>query len=295
MKRAIAVVVVVVLALIGIAWLVDRMAVGATARGIASDLSDAGLDLGPDAEVRIEGFPYLTQLMVGRLTEVNLTADTATIDGLGLTEVRGVARGVETSAPYVARTAEITALIPEGTLTDVVEQSELSDSGLDISVRIRGSAVVVSTSFIGLPLEAVLRPAPADQAIALELRLVSLAGITVSADELPPALREALDELVIPLAPLPEGLELTSMRILPDRGILIVASGSDVALERLVMVGVEGTGTGGTGEPTAAPTPTPTQTPTPTGAPTSTATPTPTPTQTPTPTRAPTPSPRFTL
>jgi hypothetical protein len=251
-KRAVAILLLAVLALLGIAWLADRMAVGATAAGIASDLSDAGLDLGPEADLRIEGFPYLTQLMIGRLTEVNLTAGTATIDGLGLTDVRGVARGVRTSAPYVARSVEFTAMIPESTLQDAVDRSGLSDRGLEIQVGIRGSAVVASATFLGLPVEAVLKPSPEGQAVALRLRLVSLAGITASVDDLPPALRDALDELAIPLAPLPEGLTLTSMRVLPDEGILVVASGTDVALDALVAGGTPGAGTGGSD-----PTPTP--------------------------------------
>lgn len=234
MRRAVIVLLVVLVALIGIGWLADRIAVGATARGIESDISAGGVELAPDAEVRIEGFPYLTQLMVSRLSEVNLTSSTATIEGLRLEDVSGFAKGVETSTPYTARDAQLTATIPEATIHEALTKSQLAERGLDIDVRIRGSAVVVSTSFLSLPVEAVLRPFAAGRSVALEVRAVSVAGIRVSADDLPDALREALADLRVPLETLPEGLQLSEVRVLPE-GLIVTLTGSDVALGSLVL------------------------------------------------------------
>lgn len=234
MRRAVIVLVVVVLALLGIAWLADRIAVGATARGIESDISAGGVELSPDAEVRINGFPFLTQLMQSRLREVTLTAASAEIDGLVLEDVEGFARHVGTSAPYRARSAQLTATIPVGTVHEALTRSELAERGLDIDVQIQGSAVVVSTTFLSLPVEAVLQPTAAGRSISLEVRAISLAGIRVSSDDLPGALRAAVSDLRVPLETLPEGLELEEIDVASE-GLLVTLTGSDVDLGSLVL------------------------------------------------------------
>lgn len=233
MRRAGTVLVVVIVAVLALAWLVDRVAVGATARGIEGDLTAGGLELDRDAEVRINGFPYLTQLMLGRLREVTLTSSTAVIDDLELTDVDAVARGVETSAPYTARAAEISATVPTSTIDTALTHSALAERGLEVEVEVSGSAVVAATTFLSLPVQAVLEPEPAGRAIALDVRSVSIAGLTVATRDMPQGLREALSDLRIPLPTLPEGLDVTRVDVAPE-GLRITASGEDLALGSLV-------------------------------------------------------------
>jgi hypothetical protein len=233
MRRAGIVLVSLLVVALGLALLVDRIAVGATARGITADLSEA-LELSDDAVVRINGFPYLTQLMAGRLREVTLTAQRAVVDGLELTGVDGVARGVTTSDPYTAREARLTATVPTSTIEAALARSPLAERGLAVDVEISGSSVVASTTFLSLPVEAVLRPTPAGRAIALDVRSVSIAGVSVAARDMPRSLREALTDLAIPLPTLPEGLDVTEVAVLPE-GPRITASGEDLALGSLVL------------------------------------------------------------
>lgn len=232
MRRAGIVLVATLVVLLGVALVVDRVAVGATARGIAADVGSGPVRLSDDAEVRINGFPYLTQLLAGRLQEITLTADGAVLDGLEVTDVDGVARGVGTSAPYNAEFARLTVTFPQETIVQALRRSALAERGLELDVRMAGLDVVVSTTFLSLPVEATLRPSPAGRAIALDVRSVNLAGLTVSAEDMPPRLRRTLEDLTIPLDPLPEGLDVVDIRVLVD-GIRVTARGADLDLGSL--------------------------------------------------------------
>lgn len=234
MRRAGIVLVATLVVLFAAAVVADRLAVGATARGIAADLGSGPIRLSEDAEVRINGFPYLTQLMAGNLQEITLTAESAVFDGLEVTDIDGVARGVETSDPYNADVARLTVTFPRETVVQALRRSPLAERGLEFDVGMAGLDVVVSTTFLSLPVEATLRPEPAGRAIRLDVQSVTLAGLTVSVEDMPRRLREALEDLRIPLEPLPEGLDVVDVRVLVD-GLRITARGSDLDLASLTV------------------------------------------------------------
>jgi hypothetical protein len=218
--------------LLGLAVAVDRVAVAATERGLVSDLRSGPIEVAADAEARIAGFPFLTQLALGRLNEVTLTASTASLDGLTVTDVVAVADGVGTSAPYPARSAALTATVPLATVHEAIDRSPLGEEGLDVEVRVAGRDVVAATTFLGLPVEATLRPTPSGRGIGLTVRSASLAGVTIPVDEMPLRLRRALADLRIPLDSLPEGLEVSEIQVLPE-GIRLTAQGAELDLGSL--------------------------------------------------------------
>ena len=234
--RRLTVVVTVVVALLAVTVLVDRLAARGTAAAITSQMATAGMELGPESEVRIEGFPYLTQLLSGRLREVTITADTASVDGMMLTDLHGVTRGVGTSPPYVAESAEFTATMSTDALSEAMRRAGPAGATADAEVDVTDTGLAVSAAVFGLPLRVVLGLVTNDGAITFELEHVSLAGFTVSADSIPDALEQALAGLAAPAGVFPDELAISDVTLLPGEGIQITMTGSDVALETLFPV-----------------------------------------------------------
>jgi hypothetical protein len=198
-------------------------------------LDSTGLEFSPDAAVTMSGFPFLTQLARGRLTEASVTAESVVIEGVELTDVVATARGLTTSAPYTAEEATLVATAPAATLSAAVARSRVGELGFDVEVVVEGGRIVARTRVLGLPAEVTMRPEPAGTSIGVGLESVSLAGFTISAEDLPAALRDALDGLEVPLEGLPEGLEVTGVEVVPD-GLRVSAGGEDVALEAIEAV-----------------------------------------------------------
>ena len=75
------------------------------ARTVAAELA------GTDPAVRIGGTPFLTQVLAGRLDDVEVTAPEATLDGLALEEVVIQLDGVSTTRPTTAERVTLTATV----------------------------------------------------------------------------------------------------------------------------------------------------------------------------------------
>lgn len=222
-----------VVALVGLGLLAvaDRLVHARAEASATASLADAGIELSEDAEITLGGFPFLTQLMRGTLTEASLEAGGATIEGMDLIDVEATAQGITTAEPFRAASLELAATAPAATLTQAVEASQLGELGFDVEIGIEEDAVVASTTVLGgLPAQVTMMPVPAGRAIGLGLESVSVAGFTISAEDLPRVLREALARIQVPLEELPEGLEVTGVVVVPD-GLRITASGTDVVLE----------------------------------------------------------------
>ena len=179
-----------------------------------------GLDSAPD--VTIAGFPFLTQVLAGELDDVTVTAPTATLDGLRLQQVDVRLTGVSTGQPTVARTARLTAL---ASVADIEESL-----AVPVDLAIQGDALITSVTVLGLALDVVLDPRPAGRAIEIDVTGLSLAGMSVSTDELPAALRDQLTGLQIPVDGLPQGMELTEVEVQPD-GVRLTAQGADIVFD----------------------------------------------------------------
>lgn len=232
MPRVVIGFVVLVALALGALVAVDRYALAQTERRVVEDLAEAGIELSPDVDVDIAGFPFLTQVARGRITVATLEADRAVIDGYELTDVEVAARGITTAAPSAVESLEVVATAPVTTLTEAVADSPLAERGFDVEVGIEAGLVVASTSVFGLPVEVTLRPEPAGREIAMALAGFAVAGFAVDADALPAALREGLGAISVPLEGLPEGMTLTAVETVPD-GLRITAQGANLPLEDL--------------------------------------------------------------
>lgn len=235
MRRLLAVVGVVVL--VGVAFVVADRLVQATVEQRATEaLPTSGLALSDDATVSLGGFPFLTQLATGRLRDASLTASSVEVDGVVLTDVVATASGVTTAAPHVAESVALTATAPESTLTDAVEQSRLGQLGVDVTITVEAGEIVATTSLLGLPVVVVMAPEAAGDAIGVGIEEVRIAGFTVTVDDLPQAVRTALDQVRVPLEGLPAGLSVTEVEVVED-GLRLTATGTDVQVEAAVPVG----------------------------------------------------------
>lgn len=222
-----------VLALVAIAVAADRIVHGVVERRVTAEVT-AAVELSPDAQVRLSGFPFLTQLAGGRLTEVSLEARHAVVDGLELVAVDAVARDVAASDPFDAAFVELTATVPTATLETAVARSRLAELGFQTTIETTADRrLVASTRVLGLQAEVMVRPVPAGRALELEIERIRVAGVSVGVDELPVELPEGIASVTVPLDDLPEGLQVRSATV-TSTGLRIVASGSDVVLSSVV-------------------------------------------------------------
>lgn len=221
--RAAAAVATVVVVLAGGAVVADHVVRTRTEADLAQSLQDEipGLDTEPD--VTIHGFPFLTQVMSGSLDDVRLSAPEATVEGLRMEDIDVRLEGVSTDQPTTADRAHMTALVTLDSAREVL------DAPVELSVE--DGALVTSTQFLGLPVEAVLVPRAAGRDIDIEVQSLRLAGVGVDPSQIP-GIGGRLEGLSIPVQGLPEGLELTGLTV-DTEGFWLEAEGTDVVFEPL--------------------------------------------------------------
>lgn len=219
--RALVWIVIVATVLVAGGLVVDGLARASAEDRIASEIQGSmpGVDEEPD--VTVAGFPFLTQLAGGRLESIEARADEATVEGLRMEDVRLRLRGVSTSAPYSAETAEMTALVRPDAVMEVLP--------VDLELEARDDELLASTTVFGLPLEVVLEPHAAGRDVEVDVTGFILAGARVDASDLPGNFGDELTGLRFPIEALPEGMELTEVSVGPG-GIEIRAEGQELTL-----------------------------------------------------------------
>ncbi|HUX71105.1 MAG TPA: DUF2993 domain-containing protein, partial [Cellulomonadaceae bacterium] len=169
---------------VGGAVVVDRVAAG-TARDLAiQQLRSNVPDLVGTPRVEVLGFPFLTQLAGGRLTEVHAHLDGAGLGGVSVSDVDIDAHGVSTQSPYVVQHALVRATLSPATVRALVA----ARTGLDLDLRTDGDTLIGTVGVLGLPVSATLRPQVTDGQIHLTLVALTLAGVAVPASSLPAGL-----------------------------------------------------------------------------------------------------------
>lgn len=221
--------VIALVVLAGLALGADRVGEEVAERQVASVVRDReNLQATPDVE--FGGFPFLTQLLARKLSEVRVSLPAAaTPAGDGTLRVRNVVAtffSVETSRDFRSATAARMrgkAVIPYSSIS-TLGPFEASYAG-------RGDGVgLVKLAPEGLP---------ADLAVEVGVRVESGVVSFVGADgttsvPLPDDVRPALEGLLgerYSLAGLPDGFGVTSLRV-TRAGIVLVLSGRDVPLAR---------------------------------------------------------------
>lgn len=229
MRRLATVILVLLVVLAAGGAVADRVIVSRTEDRLLAEARDQ-LELADDAEVEIDGFPFLTQVLADRLSEVRATSSTLVLDGLELRDVRAAARGVTPDEPYPAETVEINAQIPVATLRTVLGRElgmqtppalEVVDGRLRFGVEVAD----LGPSF-GLSIQ--VDPELTDGGIVLRLGEVEVGGTSVPA-ELVGVLDDLLSDVPLEIPGLPEGLEPTRLSV-GDDGVDVRLEGTDVEL-----------------------------------------------------------------
>ena len=214
---------------------VGLVAVGAyvadgLARGSAEETAEQTVrqqvQVDGDLDVRIEGFPFLTQLARGSFDDVRATATSVVLDGLTVTDVTADLRGASLEAPYRVRDVTVEATVPTATVQQVVDER----TSLDVGVE--GDALRATGDVLGLEIGASLVPRVQDGRLLVDVEEVTLGAATVDVTDLPGGLADRLQGVEVPVEGLPEGVRLTGATVVPQ-GIRITAAGTDVALEDL--------------------------------------------------------------
>jgi hypothetical protein len=223
-RRALVVGGVVVLALAA-AVVVAEVALRATAEERITRALRDELRAGAAAQVTIAtDRPLLLQLAGGRLGRVSLTTDRLALDGTDVTDVRMDATDLTIRAPYTA--AAMTAV---GTVPTATVQRRLAAQGVDADVSVAGSYRGASGTTLGLPWGVDLVPRADEGRLTVDVVGADLAGVQVGPDALPPAVKDALTGLDVPVSGLPDGLTVTGAQVVPD-GVRVTLTGHDVLL-----------------------------------------------------------------
>jgi len=223
--RGIALGVAVLLTVAGGAVVVDRAAVSTAQGEVVRELRRNFDGVVGEPAVTIEGFPFLTQVLAGTLTDVTARVDGVTVDGVAVTGVRLDAAGVSTSQPYTVHQAVLSATLPSAAL----EQLIASKANLDVALRLDGNRLVAATTLLGLDVTATVVPRAQDGRIRVDIADVTLGGLPIGVGDLPGAVAARLRNLTIPFDGLPAGMRLAGV-VVRDGGVRITAAGTDVAL-----------------------------------------------------------------
>lgn len=215
--------------LAGGAVVADRVAVGR-----AEELAVAALQTGVEGvsgepAVTIGGFPFLTQLAAGKLSNVSARADSLTLEGVEVTDVVVDADGVSTAEPYTVDRADLTGTLSAAELRRLVA----ANSDVDVDLQITDDELTAGTQLLGLDVTATLVPRVEGGEIRVDVSTVALGGFEVDVTDLPGVLAGQLDDLAVPVAGLPEGFALSDVEV-RDGGVRITATGVDVVLPAAV-------------------------------------------------------------
>ncbi|GMA32779.1 LmeA family phospholipid-binding protein [Litorihabitans aurantiacus] len=227
--RGVVALLVALLILAGLAVAADRIVVGQVEQQVATGLEDGLAATNVTAEV--DGVPFLTQLVAGEITRVDITADSAVLEDIPFTDVDAVVGAIafDLGTREIGRAGDLTAsgTLATADLQNLLER-ELTD--LDVTLATRDGAVVAATEVVGgLTLEARLTPRAADGSIAVDVETVTIADLEVSVDDLPNALAQRLTDLRVDVPGLPDGLGITNLDVI-DAGVRVTVAGTDVDL-----------------------------------------------------------------
>lgn len=217
----------IVAALTGLGLAAPVLADRATAWVVEHRLAErlrcaAGLNTDPDVDLR--GFPALTQVVAGHLTEIRATAADLPVRGMTVRRVTAVATDVRLSGGVRVGTATVDATVAYAGLgEDFAGRSGMRIVGADDASRLilEGALPVRGVT---MPVTVHADLAFADGRLAITPAEVELSsfGLRVPASRLPAAARQTR---TVALPALPGGLAYRSVRAAPD-GLEVVAHGS---------------------------------------------------------------------
>ncbi|GAA3969374.1 DUF2993 domain-containing protein [Actinomadura viridis] len=217
---------------IGVVIAADRLGVRFAEDEIGRQVA-AQYNLERQPDVKIHGFPFLTQALggeydridvaIGDWTEKGVTVGDVTVEMRGLTAPLGdVISG--STAGIVARTASASAVIPYEVIEKRApkEVKDIRPKGDDLQVDLSGAV-------LGFPLSgtAVVSVKPTGKGIA-----ITPVSVGSGAGQIPLALVQRQLTWTVPVADLPIGSRITGIRPTPE-GLRVTATADNVRLDNL--------------------------------------------------------------
>lgn len=226
-SRSVMIAVISVLAVLTVLVVGDRIANAVAENAVATQVSGQ-LASAADPQVRIGGFPFVTQALSGSFSSVQLVADDVTVEADGrsiaIARLDATASDVTATNGYadvVAGRVDATAVIGWPGMSDLIGQPTSYDT--DDRIRIDFNIPVIAT-------DAYVTGRPQ---LDVEGQRVSLADpkVNVASVDVPEPLVQAVAALQqgFAIGPLPYGATLTDLTVQPD-GVAVGASVRDVPL-----------------------------------------------------------------
>lgn len=217
-----------VVLLAGGTLLADRVT-HSIAEDVAADALRSHLDATGEAEVAIQGFPFLTQLASGTLDDVRLLADAATLRGMDLVDLDVTARRVAVHEPRGAESVIATGTVPIATLESLLRER----TGWDLTLTVDGSTFVAGGDLSGVPALVGLTMAPAGvDGLTVTIASALLGGLDVDAAVLPDALGSQLPDIGVLTEQLPASASITAATVQAD-GLHVTVELADVTFADL--------------------------------------------------------------
>lgn len=210
----------------------DRIIVGVVQRQVVSSVLAGAPGSIEGADVQIHGFPFLTQVLSGRLEELSGTMESGNFGGLTVQDLNFDATGVTPREPFHAEHAQANALLPYSGLEQMVAQQVagiVADPTVTADPANPGTLLVTGNVF-GIDVALDARPvAVPPSGMRIDIDQVNLAGNPVDVDTLPFGIGDQLHNFAFEL-PLPEGIQLTGIDA-ESNGLRVQVAADDVNLQ----------------------------------------------------------------
>jgi hypothetical protein len=229
-SRAVMIAVISVLAVLAVLIAGDRVANAVAQNAIATELqSELSTPTKPD--VSIGGFPFVTQVLGGSFSSVQVTADDATVQGgdtsVAVTHLDATLTGITATERYaniVADRGEATALVDWASVSSLAghQVSYVADDRMRIDFSVPIGRLSIEGFITGRP------------QLDVDAQTITVADpeVNVASVDVPQAVVDAVSRIVLqpfPIENLPYDIQVTGLTVQPD-GVSLSGTGQDIPL-----------------------------------------------------------------
>lgn len=218
----------VLLLVLGAGYGLDRWTAHRTESSIADELASA--TQGQNVRADVSGLLFLPQVAGGSLDQIEVQADSLTLQDVQITDVTATAHQVSVDEPRTAGRLSVTGTLPVESLQKLLSRSDAVPEGLQLSVT--DGHVAAQADVFGTEVAATADPTVHDGEIQLRPRTLKFGGSEMDLDDLPNSVQDLLDELTVPVDALPERVAPAAISVRQE-GIRLTVTGNNVPLGAL--------------------------------------------------------------
>jgi hypothetical protein len=223
--------VIVLILLVGLVIAADRIGLAVAQDAIAKNV-ESQYDLDHKPEVKIKGFPFLTQALKGRYGEIDVNVGDFTQLGVHLTGTKVTLKGVDAPlsdalhndpSGFVADTAISTATVPYADV-DKEAPNGMKVSAEGKALKVRGPVTVLG---ISRTVSATVSVKPSGRSVKVLPETVDAGGKTI-----PVALVQQAFTFTMPVKGLPLNTRISDVQVMPE-GLRVTTTARHINLESL--------------------------------------------------------------